>query len=81
MSKLYIPGACASTRTNNFGFSTLNPKNLNCDTVDDYSEETCNLVMTKGARHVPTLLPICPLPPPLSSPLLRVVMQLFLNPI
>ncbi len=48
VSKLYIPGACAKTRTNNFGFSSLNPKNLGCDTVDDYSEATCNRVIKEG---------------------------------
>lgn len=49
VSKLYIPGSCANTRKNNFGFSSLNPKNIGCDTVDNYSEKTCNLVMQKGA--------------------------------
>ena len=55
ISKLYIPGACADTRENNFGFSSLNPTHLNCDTVDNYSQDTCNLVFKQGENsfHFP----------------------------
>jgi hypothetical protein len=48
ISKLYIPGACANSRLNNFGFSSLNPTQINCDTVENYSEETCNKVFDQA---------------------------------
>lgn len=48
ISKLYIPGACANSRLNNFGFNSLNPKQINCKTVENYSQDTCNLVFDQG---------------------------------
>lgn len=63
ISKLYIPGACANTRSNNLDFKSLSPKNFNCDRVENFSEDTCNKVMDQGtavAYFIPsTCTPLC----------------------
>jgi len=55
ISKLYIPGACANSRLNNFGITSLNPKQINCKTVENYSQDTCNLVFDQGTCCGPEL--------------------------
>ena len=48
VSKFYIPGACANTRSNNLNFKSLSPSNFNCDRVQGFDADTCNKVIDQG---------------------------------
>jgi hypothetical protein len=53
VSKLYVKGACVSTRDNNFELKTA-LSNVNCgNKTDDYSTATCMDVILNGALRQP----------------------------
>ena len=58
VTKLYVKGACVSTRDNNFELSTA-LSNVNCgNKTNDYSATTCMDVIDNGAAF-PQALEMC----------------------
>lgn len=51
VSKFYIPGSCANTRSNNLNFKSLSPSSFNCDRVQGFDADTCNKVLDQAPTN------------------------------